>query len=129
MMTASRSGPLGVPAFRLLTFGQFASTIGDYCYAVALPWLVLSGGGSAASLGIVLACYGIPRAVMTVPGGSLADRFGARLLGSAAALWPTGISAPSVPACPPAAPLPSRPDPAETSPAAARLGWCCDDCS
>ena len=84
MMTASRSGPLGVPAFRLLTFGQFASTIGDYCYAVALPWLVLSGGGSAASLGIVLACYGIPRAVMTVPGGSLADRFGARLLGSAA---------------------------------------------
>jgi MFS family permease len=75
-----RSGPLGVPGFRLLTFGQFTSTIGDYCYAVALPWLVLSGGGSAASLGIVLACYGIPRAVLTVPGGSLADRFSPRLV-------------------------------------------------
>ena len=77
---AWRSGPLSVPGFRLLTIGQFTSTIGDYCYAVALPWLVLSGGGSAASLGIVLACYGIPRAVLTVPGGSLADRFSPRLM-------------------------------------------------
>jgi len=77
---AWRSGPLGVPGFRFLTFGQFASTIGDYCYAVALPWLVLSGGGSAASLGVVLACYGIPRALLTVPGGSLTDRFSPRLV-------------------------------------------------
>jgi MFS family permease len=81
---AWRSGPLSVPGFRLLTAGQFTSTIGDYCYAVALPWLVLSGGGSAASLGIVLACYGIPRALLMVPAGSLADRFGPRrvMLGS-----------------------------------------------
>jgi MFS family permease len=75
-----RSGPLGVPAFRLLTAGQFTSTIGDSCYAVALPWLVLSNHGSAAQLGIVLACYGIPRAALTVPGGSLADRIGPRLV-------------------------------------------------
>jgi len=61
LVRAWRSGPLSMPGFRLLTFGQFTSTIGDNCYAVALPWLVLSGGGSAASLGIVLACYGIPR--------------------------------------------------------------------
>ena len=80
LAAAWRSGPLGVPGFRLLTAGQFASTIGDYCYAVALPWLVLSGGGSAASLGIVLACYGIPRALLTLAGGSLADRFGPRLV-------------------------------------------------
>jgi MFS family permease len=80
LAAAWRSGPLSVPGFRLLTFGQFASTIGDYCYAVALPWLALSGGGSAASLGVVLACYGIPRALLTVPGGSLADRFGPRLM-------------------------------------------------
>jgi MFS family permease len=77
---AWRSGPLGLPASRLLTFGQFTSTIGDYCHAVALPWLLLSGGGSAASLGIVLACYGIPRAALTLAGGSLADRFGPRLV-------------------------------------------------
>jgi MFS family permease len=80
LAAAWRSGPLSVPGFRLLTFGQFASTIGDYCYAVALPWLALSGGGSAATLGVVLACYGIPRALLTVPGGSLADRFGPRLM-------------------------------------------------
>lgn len=58
--------------------GQLTSTVGDYCYAVALPWSVLSGHGSAVSLGAVLACYGVPRAVLTVPGGSLADRFGPR---------------------------------------------------
>jgi MFS family permease len=77
---AWRSGPLSVPGFRLLAVGQFTSAIGDYCYAVALPWLVLSDGGSAASLGIVLACYGIPRALLTVPGGSLTDRFSPRLV-------------------------------------------------
>ena len=41
---------------------------------------MLSGGGSAASLGIVLACYGLPRALLTLAGGSLADRFGPRLV-------------------------------------------------
>ena len=78
LTAAWRSGPLALPGFRWLTFGQLTSTVGDYCYAVALPWLVLSGHGSAASLGIVLACYGIPRAVLTVPAGSLADRLGPR---------------------------------------------------
>jgi MFS family permease len=77
-VAADRSGPLSLPAFRLLAFGQLTSTLGDYCYAVALPWLVLSGGGSAASLGVVLACYGIPRAVLIMPAGALADRVGPR---------------------------------------------------
>jgi MFS family permease len=76
--SALRSGPLRVPAFRLLTAGQFLSNIGDYCYAVALPWLVLSNHGNAASLGIILACYGVPRAVLTTVGGTLADRIGPR---------------------------------------------------
>jgi MFS family permease len=67
-----------VPAFRLLTVGQFTSTIGDYCYAIVLPWFVLSNHGSPALLGIVLACYGVPRALLTIPGGWLADRFGPR---------------------------------------------------
>jgi MFS family permease len=80
LASAYRSGPLSVPAFRLLAVGQFSSTIGDYCYAVALPWLVLSNRSSAASLGIALACYGVPRALLTLPGGSLADRFGPRLM-------------------------------------------------
>jgi hypothetical protein len=76
----SRPGPLGVRSFRLLVSGQFASTIGDYCYAVALPWLVLSSHGSAALLGLVLACYGVPRTVLIPVGGVLADKIGPRTL-------------------------------------------------
>jgi len=73
-----RSGPLGVRNFRLLAGGQFTSTIGDYCYAVALPWLVLSSHGGAILLGTVLACYGVPRTVLIPVGGVLADKVGSR---------------------------------------------------
>jgi len=72
------SGPLGVRSFRLLAGGQFTSTIGDYCYAVALPWLVLSSRGSAVLLGTVLACYGVTRMALIPVGGVLADRVGPR---------------------------------------------------
>ncbi len=74
------SGPLRVRSFRLLCGGQFASTIGDYCYAVALPWLVLSAHGGALLLGTVLACYGVPRTVLIPVGGVLADKVGPRTL-------------------------------------------------
>jgi MFS family permease len=74
------TGPLGVPGFRLLCGGQFASTIGDYCYAVALPWLVLSQHGGTVLLGIVLACYGVPRTILIPAGGVLADKLGSRRL-------------------------------------------------
>ena len=73
-----RSGPLGVRNFRLLAGGQFTSTIGDYCYTVALPWLVLSNRGGAILLGTVLACYGVPRMVLIPVGGVLADKIGPR---------------------------------------------------
>jgi MFS family permease len=78
MIAAYRSGPLSVSAFRLLCLGQLTSTVGDYCYAIALPWLVLPHRGSVTALGIVLACYGVPRALLTLAGGWLADRFGPR---------------------------------------------------
>lgn len=79
-MASLRAGPLGIRNFRLLSAGQLASTIGDYCYAVALPWLVLSTHGSPVELGGVLACYGIPRAALITVGGSLADRISPRRL-------------------------------------------------
>ncbi|WP_327175654.1 MFS transporter [Streptomyces sp. NBC_01335] len=76
--TALASGPMSVRGFRLLLAGQLSSTVGDYCYAVALPWLILSGDGGPVLLGTVLACYGIPR-VVTIPlGGVVADRIGGR---------------------------------------------------
>ncbi len=75
---SARGGPLAVRNFRLLSVGQSTSTVGDYCYAVALPWLILSGHGGTVMLGTVLACYGIPRTVLIPLGGVLADRFGPR---------------------------------------------------
>jgi MFS family permease len=80
MATALRSGPLAVRSFRLLAGGQFTSTIGDYCYAVALPWFVLSIHGGPILLGAVLACYGIPRTVLIPVGGVLADKLGPRTM-------------------------------------------------
>src|ERR1700744_6523290 len=80
LTAAWRTGPLAVRSFRLLAGGQFASTIGDYCYAVALPWLVLSNHGSTLLLGGVLAGCGIPRTVLIPVGGMLADKFGPRTL-------------------------------------------------
>ncbi len=78
LRAAAHNGPLGDSNFRLLTGGQFTSTVGDYCYAVALPWLVLSGHGSPTLLGTVLACYGVPRVVALPLGGVLADKLGPR---------------------------------------------------
>jgi MFS family permease len=80
MSAAWRSGPLSVRSFQLLTGGQLASTLGDYCYAVALPWLVLSTHGGPVLLGTVLACYGVPRTVLIPLAGMLTDRVGARTL-------------------------------------------------
>ena len=79
-MKPFRAGPLGVRSFRLLCGGQLASTIGDYFYAVALPWLVLSEHGGAILLGTVLACYGVPRTALIPAGGVLADKLGPRTL-------------------------------------------------
>lgn len=80
LAAAWRSGPLSGGSFRLLACGQFTSTVGDYCYAVALPWLVLSTHGGAILLGTVLACYGLPRTVLIPVGGLLADKIGARTI-------------------------------------------------
>jgi MFS family permease len=77
---ALRSGPLAHRSFRLLTAGQTTSTIGDFCYAVALPWMVLSAHGGVALLGLVLACYGIPRTALIPVGGILVDRLSGRVV-------------------------------------------------
>jgi MFS family permease len=81
-----RSGPLADRNFRLLAAGQFTSTLGDLCYAVALPWLVLASHHGAALLGTVLACYGVPRTLAIPVGGWLADKTSPRLIMLAADL-------------------------------------------
>ena len=69
-------GPLRHRPFRLLVTGQVTSSLGDACYAVALPWYVLAGHGGTVLLGTVLAAYGIPRTVLIPAGGYLSDRWG-----------------------------------------------------
>jgi MFS family permease len=67
--------PLRRRPFRLLVAGQVASSVGDACYAVALPWFVLAGHGGTVLLGTVLAAYGIPRTALILAGGWASDRF------------------------------------------------------
>src|ERR1700761_3820814 len=77
---AWQHGPLANRSFRFLAAGQFTSATGDSCYAVALPWLTLTEHGNAVLLGMVLACYGLPRTALIPVGGQLSDRVGARTL-------------------------------------------------
>lgn len=88
-----RNGPVADRNFRLLTAGQTTSTLGDFCYAVALPWMVLSArGGGVAVLGLVLACYGIPRTALIPVGGILADKISGRVVMLAADIVRCGLA-------------------------------------
>ena len=66
--------------------GYLSSLIGDQVWFVALGWAAVQAG-SAAQVGGVLAAGALPRAVLLVLGGALADRWGPRrtALGSDAA--------------------------------------------
>lgn len=78
ILRGMRHGPLARPVFRLLIVGVFTSSIGDLCYAVALPRLILSSGGGSVRLGTVLAGSGVSRAGGIPVGGVLTDRLGPR---------------------------------------------------
>jgi MFS family permease len=70
-----RFGPLKERQFKLLWLGRTGSAIGDSLIPVALIWAVghdLHGG--ATGVGVVLACYWIGGASVTLAGGVWADR-------------------------------------------------------
>jgi MFS family permease len=91
--TPLTTGPMAARGFRWLIAGQFTSSIGDLCSAVALPWLILSAARGPILLGIVLACYGISRAIAIPVGGIVTDRFGARPIMLAADVVRCGLTA------------------------------------
>lgn len=68
------------PQFALLFYSQALSTIGDRITLVALPFAVLSIGGSTADVGLVIAASTIPFAVFTLAGGVWADRLPRQLV-------------------------------------------------
>ena len=54
--------------------------LGDQFHMIALAWLVLDLTGSGLALGTVLMAASIPRAILIVVGGALADRIPPRRL-------------------------------------------------
>ena len=74
-MSAPRSsGPLAVPAFRWLLAGQVVSAIGDQLFPIAVVALVVTRGGDAGELGLVLAARFAALVLFAVLGGVWADR-------------------------------------------------------
>jgi predicted MFS family arabinose efflux permease len=64
----------GSPDFRLLVGGQGLSWLGDAFQPIALSVAVISSGGSATDLGLILACGILGRLGCTLIGGVWADR-------------------------------------------------------
>jgi hypothetical protein len=65
---------LRVRDFRLLWASEAVSVIGDQFHMVALAWLVIDLTRSGLALGTVLIAAGVPRALLLLPFGVLADR-------------------------------------------------------
>jgi MFS family permease len=84
---SSARHPLRDRPFRRLLAGSAISRLGDQCYLVALPWVVLQITGSAVAMGTMLMTAAIPRAVLMLMGGAVADRHSPRriMLGTASA--------------------------------------------
>lgn len=60
--------------FRLLWASEAVSVIGDQFHIMALSWLVIDLTRSGLALGTILIASGVPRALMLLPFGVLADR-------------------------------------------------------
>ncbi|MDX3235099.1 MFS transporter [Streptomyces sp. ME03-5709C] len=63
------------PQFARLFIGQSLSVLGDRVSFVAVPFAVLSVGGSASDVGLVTAAALVPTLLFTLVGGVWADRF------------------------------------------------------
>jgi MFS family permease len=70
--------PLRERNFRMWWAGQAISLLGDQCYLVALPWLVLQMTGSAVAMSTILMAAAVPRTVLMLIGGALTDRVSPR---------------------------------------------------
>ncbi len=70
----------GVRDFRLLWASEGVSVLGDQFHAVALSWLVITLTGSGLALGTVLIAISVPRALLLMPMGVVADRRSPRSL-------------------------------------------------
>ena len=65
-------------AFRNLWVAQVLSLFGDFFSYVAMAWLILQLTGSSFELGAVMMVGALPRGILMVVGGALADRISPR---------------------------------------------------
>lgn len=86
MRRPGSSGPLAVPAYRWLFTGQVVSAIGDQLFPIAVVALVVTRGGDAGELGLVLAARFAALVLFAILGGVWADRLPRVLLMRAADL-------------------------------------------
>ena len=80
--TRSRHRPWAVlasGAYRKLWLGVSLSLFGDFFNYIAMAWLVLQLTGSSLALGAVLTVQAVPRGLLMLVGGALADHLSARL--------------------------------------------------
>lgn len=83
---AAISIPRAVPgclherSFALLLTGQASSIIGDAVAMIAIPFAILSMGGSVGEVGLVLGARAVPNALFLLVGGVWADRLPRRLV-------------------------------------------------
>jgi len=66
-------------AFRKLWVGTMLSLFGDFFSYIAIAWLVLQLTGSSLALGTVLVAQALPRGILMLVGGALADRISPRM--------------------------------------------------
>lgn len=66
--------------FRLVWLGQLASIVGDGIFFTALSWQVLVMTGSATAMGLVLMAATVPKLILVLIGGALADRVPRKLI-------------------------------------------------
>lgn len=73
-LSATRTAPLRIPAFRRFVLANLISVTGSAMAPLALAYSVIERGGGAGALGLVLATNTVPTVVFLLAGGVLADR-------------------------------------------------------
>lgn len=74
------SGPLRLPAFRLLFGARAISYVGTYLAPIAVAFAILDNGGGATAVGLSFAAWTLAQVAMLAFGGVVGDRVPRRLV-------------------------------------------------
>lgn len=74
------TGPLRLPAFRLLFSARAISYIGTYLAPIAVAFAILDNGGGATAVGLSFAAWTLAQVAMLAFGGVVGDRLPRRLV-------------------------------------------------